>query len=421
MAQLRYWLWLSTLPGLTLRGQRNVLQHFGSPEEAFLSDDAAAAKVEGLTGREQAALRQKDLGLADSVLEDCRKRGIGLMTYQDAMYPQRLKNIDTPPLVLYYRGTVLPFDELPVVAVVGSRKASGYGLTTAKRMGYQLGASGGTVLSGAARGIDSLALEGALSAGASVAAVLGNGLDIVYPPEAGRLYEDIEKNGCLLSEFPPGTPPYGRNFPQRNRLISGLSLGVLVVEASRRSGSLITANLALEQGRDVFAVPGNIGLEVCAGSNALLQEGAMLASCGWDILREYAALYPDKLHRRGGGDKLTLSPRDRETATLKPESGETDKNPVKSPEIQKNTPLSDENRIDNGQNRNYIDLQQIKSALSPDEQAIVSVLAQGQRHVDDVIDETGLTPARVLSSLTLLEVKGYVTQQPGKRFDLNIN
>jgi DNA processing protein len=149
----------------------------------------------------------------------------------------------------------------------------------------------------------------------------------------------------------------------------------------------------------------------------------MLASCGWDVLREYEALYPDLLHRREGGKNLTLtlSPRDRETATLKPESGETDKNPVKSPEIQKNTPLSDENRIDNGQNRNYIDLQQIKSALSPDEQAIVSVLAQGQRHVDDVIDETGLTPARVLSSLTLLEVKGYVTQQPGKRFDLNIN
>jgi DNA processing protein len=423
MAQLRYWLWLSTLPGLTLRGQRNVLQHFGSPEEAYLSDETAAAQVEGLSGREQQALGQKDLGLADGVLEDCRRLGIGLMTYQDALYPQRLKNIDTPPMVLYYKGTVLPFDELPVVAVVGSRKASGYGLTVAKRMGYQLGASGGTVISGAARGIDSLALEGALSAGASVAAVLGNGLDIIYPPEAGRLYEDIQKNGCLLSEFPPGTPPYGRNFPQRNRILSGLSLGVLVVEASRRSGSLITANLALEQGRDVFAVPGNIGLEVCEGSNALIQEGAMLASCGWDILREYEALYPDKLHRRDGGKHLTLSPQDRsqDADALKPENGETDKKPEKQGGNVKNIPSSGENRIDNGQKRNYIDLQQIKSTLSPDEQAIVSVLEQGQRHVDDVIAETGLAPARVLSSLTLLEVKGYVTQQPGKRFDLNIN
>jgi DNA processing protein len=423
MAQLRYWLWLSTLPGLTLRGQRNVLQHFGSPEEAYLSDETAAAQVDGLSGREQQALGQKDLGLADRVLEDCRRLGIGLMTYQDALYPQRLKNIDTPPMVLYYKGTVLPFDELPVVAVVGSRKASGYGLTVAKRMGYQLGASGGTVISGAARGIDSLALEGALSAGASVAAVLGNGLDIIYPPEAGRLYEDIQKNGCLLSEFPPGTPPYGRNFPQRNRILSGLSLGVLVVEASRRSGSLITANLALEQGRDVFAVPGNIGLEVCEGSNALIQEGAMLASCGWDILREYEALYPDKLHRRDGGKHLTLSPQDRsqDADALKPENGETDKKPEKQGGNVKNIPSSGENRIDNGQKRNYIDLQQIKSTLSPDEQAIVSVLEQGQRHVDDVIAETGLAPARVLSSLTLLEVKGYVTQQPGKRFDLNIN
>jgi DNA processing protein len=423
MAQLRYWIWLSTLPGLTLKGQQNVLRYFGSPEEAFLSDEDAVKQVEGLNSRERQALEHKDLSLADGVLEDCRKHGIGLMTYQDALYPQRLKNIDTPPLVLYYRGTVLPFDELPVVAVVGSRKASGYGLTTAKRLGYQMGASGGTVISGAARGIDSLALEGALSAGASVAAVLGNGLDIVYPPEAGRLYEDIEKNGCLLSEFPPGTPPYGRNFPQRNRLLSGLSLGVLVVEAARRSGSLITANLALEQGRDVFAVPGNIGLEVCEGSNALIQEGAMLASCGWDVLREYEALYPDLLHRREGGKNLTLSPKEQnqEDDTLKTESGETDKKPEKQGGNVKNTPSSGENGIDNGQNRNYIDLQQIKSALSPDEQAIVSVLTQGQRHVDDVIAETGLTPARVLSSLTLLEVKGYVTQQPGKRFDLNIN
>jgi DNA processing protein len=149
----------------------------------------------------------------------------------------------------------------------------------------------------------------------------------------------------------------------------------------------------------------------------------MLASCGWDILREYEALYPDKLHRRDGGKHLTLSPQDRsqDTDALKPENGETDKKPEKQGGNVKNTPSSGENGIDNGQNRNYIDLQQIKSTLSPDEQAIVSVLSQGQRHVDDVIAETGLAPARVLSSLTLLEVKGYVTQQPGKRFDLNIN
>lgn len=277
MAQLRYWIWFTTI-GLSRKGQKQALQYFGSPEEAFLSDEKAILCVPELTQADGKALLTKDLRKADGILEDCYRLGISVLTYQDALYPQRLKTIDSPPLVLYYKGTLLPFDELPVVTVVGARKASGYGLTVAKRMGYQIGACGGTVVSGAARGIDSLALEGALSAGGQVAAVLGNGLDIVYPAEAGRLYEDIINHGCLISEFAPGTPPLPQNFPQRNRIMSGLCLGVLVVEAAKKSGSLITANLALEQGRDVFAVPGNIGLAGCEGSNQLLQEGALLAT-----------------------------------------------------------------------------------------------------------------------------------------------
>lgn len=427
MAQLRYWIWLSTLPGMSLKGQQRVLRHFGSPEEVFLSDKTAIEQVEGLTIKERSALLVKDLGLADGVLADCRKQNIHILTYQDANYPQRLKNIDTPPLVLYYKGTLLPFDELPAVAVVGARKASGYGLTVAKRMGYQIGACGGTVISGAARGIDSLALEGALSAGGQVCGVLGNGLDVVYPPEAKGLYADIEKHGCLISEFVPGTPPYGQNFPRRNRIMSGLSLGVLVVEAAKKSGSLITAELALEQGRDVFAVPGNIGLDSCAGSNALLQEGAILATCGWDIMREYQSQYPALVKNYRGGQGIALAPRDAQpqpqplvaTPVSVPKRTNYDENAQNFDAEVKNSAPNTENRIDNPQNRNYIDLHEIKSTLSEDECAIVDALTQGQKHVDDIISETGLPAGRILASLTLLEVKGQVKQLPGKRFQLN--
>ncbi len=416
MAELRYWIWLTTIQGLGLRAQSCLLREFQSPEAVFLADRAAIDQVDGLTQREKQILQRRDLRRADEVLEDCRKGKISILTVQDAAYPQRLRSIELPPLVLYYKGELLPFDTLPAVAVVGARKASGYGLTTAKRMGYQLGACGGVVVSGAARGIDSLALEGALSAGAPVAAVLGNGLDVVYPSEARRLYEDVVENGCLISEYVPGTAPLGANFPRRNRIMSGLSLAVLVVEAARRSGSLITAELALEQGRDVFAVPGNVGLDCCAGSNQLLQEGAGLATCGWDVLQGYQARFPERLRRSGGGNKLTLSPREQREIHTE----ETRQNPTKpAPEAGPVSQIS-EKRIDNSPKRNYIDLQQILKNLTEDERTVVELLQKGQLHVDDVIDQSGLPPARVLSSLTLLEVKGYVTQQPGKRFELNI-
>ena len=422
MSQLRYWIWLTTVDGLSLRTQLRLLDHFESPEAVYLADDTALKQVEGINRWELEALETRNLRRANQVLERCRREHIGILTLQDAAYPQRLRAIETPPLVLYYKGNLLPFDALPAIAVVGSRRASGYGLTTAKRMGYQLGACGGVVVSGAARGVDSLALEGALSAGAPVAAVLGNGLDIVYPREAGRIYQDVEQNGCLLSEYIPGTPPVGTNFPRRNRIMSGLSLGVLVVEAARRSGSLITAEFALEQGRDVFAVPGNIGLECCAGSNALLQEGAGLATCGWDVLQGYQARFPERLHRRDGGERLTLSPQDRKYIQEPEETDATPKvrpKPAKAASESGVEPPNPEKRIDNSPKRNYIDLQQILQTLTQDERILVEILGKGQMQVDDIIDQSALPPARVLSSLTLLEIKGYVRQQSGKRFELN--
>ena len=425
MAKLREWIWLTTRKGLTLRGQQLVLSYFGSPEEAYLADRAAIEEVPGLIPKERDALCQKDLLGAQAILSDCSNQGIRIVTCQDAAYPQRLLAIDTPPLVLYYKGNLLPFDQLPVVTVVGSRNASAYGLAVARRMGNQIGACGGVVLSGAAKGIDSQALEGALEAGGTVAAVLGNGLDIVYPRSSAGVYQAVIQHGCLMSEFPPGTPPMGRNFPQRNRIMSGLALGVLVVEAAKQSGSLITAGLALEQGRDVFAVPGNIGLKNCEGSNALIQEGAMLVTGGWDIMREYAPRFAGKVHMLREERPLEVPEESQPelqvaTPVQSPKARKISENAPQKPRPEKNPHENEENRIDNGRKRNYIDLQEKFSALTPDEKAIAGVLQQGQLHVDEIVEKTGLAASRVLASLTLLEIKGYVTQEPGKQFHLNI-
>ena len=430
MAQLPYWIWLTTRKRLTLRGQQLALSYFGTPEEIYRARQSDIGQVQGLTDKEVAALGQKDLDGAKTILEMCSDQGIRVITSLDTAYPQRLLAIDVPPLVLYYRGKFMPFDELPVVTVVGSRKASAYGLAVARRMGNQIGACGGVVVSGAAKGIDSQALEGALEAGGMVAAVLGNGLDIVYPRESEAVYQAVASRGCLISEYPPGTPPMARNFPQRNRIMSGLALGVLVVEAAKQSGSLITAGLALEQGRDVFAVPGNIGIASSAGSNQLLQEGAMLVTDGWDIMREYMPRYPEHIHELRGTPPLELrqSAQPRQEPFLKvaspveaPKQQKKSRNPLKFVKMAKNPEPNGENGIDNEPKRNYIDLQEKLSALTADEKTIATALIPGEQQVDDIVAKTGLPLARVLACLTLLEVKGYVTQEPGKRFTLNIN
>jgi DNA processing protein len=246
--------------------------------------------------------------------------------------------------------------------------------------------------------------------------ILGCGADVVYPPSNRGLYEDMEQYGCLLSEFVPGTPPLGRNFPKRNRIISGLSCGVLVVEAPEKSGALITAQLALDQGRDVFVVPGNIDVDTFVGSNRLLRDGAVAISSGWDILSEYADQYPDKVR------KFDDPMRQRADGTGLEGFSQIEKNPPKVaqkpkvPKAQKEN--SDKKVIDNGALSPYSDVEDRMPPLLPEEQKIVSVLTKEPRPLDDVIAETGLPTARMLASLTLLQVKGIVKQHPGKRISL---
>ena len=415
-----HWIWLAHRPGVNDRMKVTLLQHFRDPEDIFFADSEAFDHIEGLSEEAAESLRDKNLIPAEEILEACHREKLHVLTYRDAAYPARLKNITDPPIVLYYKGQLPDFDTLPVIAVVGTRKASAYGLTTAKRLGYQIGKCGGIVVSGMAYGIDGMAMSGALTAGRQVVGVLGCGADIVYPLSNRGLFKDAERYGCILSEFPPGYQPTKWSFPKRNRIISGLSNGVLVVEAPEKSGSLITARLAAEQGRDVFVVPGNIDLPSFVGSNRLLRDGAIMVSSGWDILSEYEAQYPDKIRRDNAPSRQTAYPDEvykaaDETEKPLPKVAQKARLPKRKDNLKKDL---EKKAIDNGRSTAYSDVNDILPTLSEEERQIVSCLKNGERLVDDVIAETGLTAGKLLSSLTILELKGVIARLPGKRITL---
>lgn len=391
---LKYWLWLATRKGLGSRSAWLVARHFPSPEAAYGAAPEAYAQIEGLRSWEP--LLDKDLSEPERILRQCYENEISILTVQDAAYPDRLKASDDPPVVLYYRG-ILPDLDGPAIGVVGTRKASVYGLTQARRLGYGLARCGCTVISGGARGIDTEALKGALTGGSPVIAVLGCGVDVVYPRENRQLFRDIVLNGCLISEYPPGTPPLPQHFPVRNRIISGLSLGILVAEAPEKSGALITADRALEQGRDVFVLPANVGVESCGGNLKLLRDGAIPVRDAWDILQEYDAQYPQLHERQPLGSRA---------------GGEI---VVQQEPTEETKPKKD---IDKPKAKAYIDLKDIMETLSRDEQTLVVLLQSGPLHIDVIVERAQMAAGRALASLTLLEVKGMIQRPSARMYEL---
>lgn len=413
---LIHWIWFATRQGLSDRGRAIMLQHFRDAEDIYFADGEAYSICQGLSETAVTSLQDKDLRDAEKILGQCARKNIHIMTYRDAAYPARLKAIADPPAVLYYKGRLLDFDNLPLIGVVGTRKATAYGLTAAKRLGSEISACGGVIVSGVASGIDGMAMRGALSAGAPVIGVLGCGADVVYPKSNRALYADTENQGCLLTEFPPGTEPLGWNFPKRNRIISGLSCGVLVVEAPEKSGALSTANHAADQGRDVFVVPGNIDVPTCAGSNALLRCGGIAASCGWDVIGEYEAQFPDKIQ-----NCHKLSSQIAYQDEVKKACIEAEKPIAKvaqTPQMPKKQKSGEKKEIDNPDASRYIDAEKTLPALSEDEQKLVTILRGGITQVDEIIAESALPAGKVLAVLTMLEVKGVIKRLPGKRVEM---
>ena len=382
---LKYWVWLSELKGLRNQTRLALLRRFGDPESIFYADADELLLTDGVERSQLKLLENHDLAPADRILADCQRLDIQLLTLSDAAYPGRLKNIYDPPALLYCKGRLPLLDDLLCVAVVGTRDCTPYGVACAEKLGFGLASGGAAVVSGLAKGIDAAASRGALRAGGVTVGVVGNGLDVYYPYESRYLYEDVASAGILLSESPPGTEPASGHFPVRNRIISGLSLAALVVEAPEKSGALITAATALEQGRDVFAVPGPIDAPASVGCNCLIRDGAGLVSDASDILREYEGRFV-----------LNLKESREQPETLGYQAR-------MAPEPKPVAPT--------------LSLRHSDAELTDDQIAVLKALSDTEpMQVDDLTELVEIPTRRVLSALTVLEIDQYVAQHPGKRY-----
>lgn len=364
MDELKFWLALNAIPGLGAGRAKALLGQLGRPQAILEASGSALRKIPGigpeLTGRIINWKKYLDWEKEFRLLE---KHRVKVIVAGDSSYPENLANIFDPPLLLYVRGEFLPGDRI-AVAIVGSRRSSLYGGRAAEKLGWELAARGLTVVSGLARGIDSAAHRGALASGGRTIAVLGSGLDRIYPPENKGLMEEISRQGAVVSEFPMATSPNRGNFPRRNRVISGLSLGVVVVEAAQRSGALITVDCALEQGREVFALPGKVDSLTSRGTNKLIQQGAKLVATSADIIEELGPLggdwYPGE--KAKGEDRLSLPP------------------------------------------------------LKEEERKLYYLLSDEPQHIDSLIGKSGFPASRAASLLLMLQMKKLVKELPGKMF-----
>jgi DNA processing protein len=373
---MREWIALNMTPGVGPRAATKLLERFGSAEAVFA---ATRMELESLRLKPEAieSIMARDLFERAAVeVERVRSMGADILLLDDGVYPQLLREIFDPPITLYVKGEWAGCLDEPCVAIVGSRRSSTYGQNAGLMLARDLAGRGVTIISGLARGIDAAAHRGALEAGGRTVAVMGTGLDQIYPRDHQKLADEIlEKGGALVSEFPLETPPAPQNFPYRNRVISGLSLGVAVVEAAENSGSLITARLALEQGREVFAVPGNITSRNSFGTNYLIKgAGAKLVQQWQDIVAELppeiaARLLPPETKAKGAGDELTKQ------------------------------------------------LELVPNDLSATEQAVWRLLsADAPLHIDALAEETRLSVPELVGALLALEMRELVRQLPGKCF-----
>ena len=362
------WLALALTPGLGARMAGKLLREMGSPEAIF---NASLTELEAHrlpAAVAQALHARQPLSAAAKELAQAQAAGVRLVTWDEPEYPQRLREIYDPPPLLYVRGNVELLNR-HLISVVGSRRPTPYGNQMAEKLARDLADRGLVIVSGLARGIDSRAHKGALSSstGATIG-VLGCGIDVIYPKENKKIFAEMEQRGAIISEFAMGTFPGPQNFPIRNRIISGMSLGVVVVEGAQYSGSLITARLAMEFGREVYGVPGNATQLTSFGPNQLIKQGAKLVTSWEDVIEELPTPIRAELL------------------------------PVESANSEQRTML-------------------VEQALEPNERILYDLLSQDEaRQVDDLVENSGLTSSEVLASLFDLELKGVVRQLPGKQF-----
>ncbi|MBQ7336348.1 MAG: DNA-processing protein DprA [Clostridia bacterium] len=434
---LLFWLWLAEALGPACRCFRQLIHLYDNPYDLFHADESELERIPELTERVRLALSDKNLTKASAIMDNCEKLGIGILTYGDEAYPRALREIKTPPVLLYYSGELPDLNRQLCIGMVGTRKMSAYGLRTAYKIGYELSAANVLVVSGMATGIDGVSAAAAMAGKGKTVAVFGCGVDVVYPKHHAKLMDEIRRNGVLLSEYPPGTRPNSYHFPVRNRIISGISQGTVVVEAGIGSGSLITAKEAILQGRPVFALPANVGSAGAEGTNGLLRDGALLALGCEDILKPYQYLYAETLAlerlrdaaKHSGADLAYLSelgviewsgnPASVQTAHLRAVvPPETPKKPKRIPQRKKvSTPpeptAETTPKEETARENKRATPDEVLSSLSPVQLAVLQAIPDDRAISADSLNALGYPYGDTIAALTMLEIMGLIQKLPG--------
>ena len=396
-----YWIWLQQVLGYGNVAVSRVIANYGTAKAFYLAPDSE--KIEKCRLNKTQIKRLHSIPRKDifKVLQDCAKNGINIITPEDTLYPERLLNIPDPPAVLYVKGSRFDFNGIPSIAIVGPRKISDYGARCAYVIADTLSSCGFCVISGGAIGGDSAAHKGAIKADGYTIGVLGAGIESDYLKANSDLREEITRHGCLISECPPYEGVTKGTFPRRNRLMSGLANGVVVVEGDMKSGTLITAKHAAEQGKDVFVIPGSPSLPQYEGSNRLIADGARPLLSSNDIINEYLFLYPDKIHE----------PKQKATVNYKV-------NEIKDVNIERITKPLDTRVTEDVEER--VTALPDKGMLSDDAVKVLEVFeALGETFTpDDAVDKTELNSGAVLGCVTELEICGFIEAVPGGRYRL---
>lgn len=422
-----FWVWLAEAFGAGNGEFRTLLGMYDTPYNIFSAPAEELDRLTCVPERVRVALSNKDLREATRIAEACERMNIGILTFHSPLYPQLLREIKNPPLLLYCAGTIPKLDRIPAIAMVGTRRMSAYGMRTAYKIAYELSAVGMTVISGMAAGIDGVCAAATLEAGGFPIAVLGCGLDRAYPTQHAPLMAAIGQRGLLLSEYPPGARPISYHFPVRNRIISALSQGVVVVEAGLGSGSLITAKEAVLQGKEVFAIPSGAEGIGEAGAESLLRDGAHFASCTEDILNRYLysfadRLRPDRLRQAEAHSTLNTAALERygvlgnQTVILKrPDAGAAEPigarakvvpEPPKPRETARTVPVA-------GRHETVSDAGLPQGLSAVGKNLMKKLIAAGKAVSLDELVDAEVSYGQALSELTLLELRGCVAKQPG--------
>lgn len=422
-----YGVWLQQAVGEGSRKVPQLLEYFGSCKGVFKADEQEL-RLSGILGpKELPRLMDTTIDVAEEILDACERLGYSIITPEDENYPIRLRNIPDYPAALYICGELPDIDDEVCIAMVGTRRASRYGFTTATSIAKDLAACGAIVVSGCARGIDTAAHQGALLSGGKTIAVLGCGINTRYNTENEGLRKVISTCGALVSEYPPGAPPLAYHFPIRNRLISALSLGVIVVEAGAHSGSLITANLALEQGKDIFSVPGEINSYLAKGTNRLIYDGAVPIESARDVLQEYVAKFPHRLrtinleNQNSRVYEKNVRPKwDREAVAagygMTPE--ELPQKPAKKEKPAKtaHSPSAKEPEKEAAITQPASDESLLPIGVSPSAQRVWKALDTVPKHFHDLMSELAMDSSELSRCLTELELYAAVRALPGNKY-----